>query len=873
MKKTVATIAAIVGLTCFLTLSVTILYSAVNAEGASPNEQADEGNAAEEMHCDEGLELVIRISGRNKGLVTCVKPATAKKLIARGVAQYPSEPTAATEPTVVESVPAETPLPDPDEKPTPERDDAGVGATPPPDPDAQPTPEQNEAVEAEVAAAPPQVIDFTTDVAVPDKAAHAVDLLGAWVNANAPESASFDYTGYDGKTHKANFITDILPLFTKENLWYSGAPACSSCHHADLENSFHEMDLTSYAGLMAGGDRLEEAPGVPLFGESKIGATDFDWAHSKLRGRLRNNRMPPGAPFDITEANRDGRTLMVTGTPVKTVDLLGAWLDASAPETKSFGDYEATFGRHIQLLFTTKNSWYLGSPRCSSCHHSDLESSFHEMDLTSYEGLLAGGDRLSEPPGVPLFGESAIGETDFDWDHSKLNGRLRNNRMPPGMPFDITEANRDGPLVLHGQPVEILIPTALGTRLTTGDCRIKAVHLLAAWVQGRAPNGEFTFEGHEGAACEGDFATDILPLFTEDNMWYAGSPACGSCHHDDLEESYHEMDLTSYEGLMAGGDRLSEPPGVPLFGQSKIGGSDFDWENSKLRGRLRNNRMPPGAHFDITEANRDGPPLVVKGASVNAVDLLAAWVDAGAPETIPFGDYDATFEEDIQPLFTEADVWYPDAPACGSCHHADLESSFHEMDLTSYAGLMAGGDRLEDPPGVPLFGESAIGERDFDWENSKLRGRLRDNRMPPGMPFDITEANRDGPFVQVGFVKGTERGSVAQELSVPLEPPDIEVVDKLVRTGGCQACHIIPGIEDAVGVVGPTWCEPAHDYQSGEKGIAFLYDSIVNPNNAIEEGYAANVMPQNFAEIYSEEKLDILVAFIATLDCQASVAQ
>ncbi len=43
--------------------------------------------------------------------------------------------------------------------------------------------------------------------------------------------------------------------------------------------------------------------------------------------------------------------------------------------------------------------------------------------------------------------------------------------------------------------------------------------------------------------------------------------------------------------------------------------------------------MPPGMPFDITEANRDGPPVTVNGQEVAAVDLIKAWVEAGAPET------------------------------------------------------------------------------------------------------------------------------------------------------------------------------------------------------------------------------------------------
>jgi hypothetical protein len=75
---------------------------------------------------------------------------------------------------------------------------------------------------------------------------------------------------------------------------------------------------------------------------------------------------------------------------------------------------------------------------------------FFQVDLGSYDGIMLGGDVLSEPPGVPILGESEIGATDYDWEHSKLREQLRNNRMSPGIEFDITEENRDGPLLLAG---------------------------------------------------------------------------------------------------------------------------------------------------------------------------------------------------------------------------------------------------------------------------------------------------------------------------------------------------------------------------------------------------------------------------------------
>ncbi|MBC8268190.1 MAG: hypothetical protein H8E36_05535 [Rhodospirillaceae bacterium] len=263
----------------------------------------------------------------------------------------------------------------------------------------------------------------------------AVDLIGAWVDSGAPKTG-FTYTDMSGNSTLGDFTTDILPLFTKEGIWGEGTASCTSCHFDNSEESYHEMDLSSYEGIMKGGDVLSQPPGVPLFGQSQIGAADYDWGHSKMRARLRNNRMPPGVEFDITEENRDGPT----GTEVGTIE---AWVAAGAKN-------DATFSSKILPLFTTDGAWGEGTASCTSCHFDNSEDSYHEMDLSSYEGIMKGGDVLSQPPGVPLFGQSKVGATDYDWGHSKMKERLRNNRMPPSIEFDITEENRDGPIVAHG---------------------------------------------------------------------------------------------------------------------------------------------------------------------------------------------------------------------------------------------------------------------------------------------------------------------------------------------------------------------------------------------------------------------------------------
>lgn len=272
-------------------------------------------------------------------------------------------------------------------------------------------------------------------------------------------------------------------------------------------------------------------------------------------------------------------------------------------------------------------------------------------------------------------------------------------------------------------------------------------------------------------ATEISFSQHILPLFTTPNIWYPGSEACTSCHFAISDESAHQMDLGSWEGVRTGADKLEEPPGVSILGESEPFKGDFDWENSELRHRLRDNRMPqmPGWYFLRDEANRNGPDLefvnghakVIKPHRYtswdnesnvpNTLGLIEAWINAGAPDTAQFAYFGVAtldFETDVLQFFADNDAWFPGAQACGGCHFANSENSAHEMNLTTYDGIRKGADVLEEPPGVSILGESAPFAGDFNWEESELRHRLRNNRMPPpAWPFLLDESNRDGPLV------------------------------------------------------------------------------------------------------------------------------
>ncbi len=289
---------------------------------------------------------------------------------------------------------------------------------------------------------------------------------------------------------------------------------------------------------------------------------------------------------------------------------------------------------------------------------------------------------------------------------------------------------------------EALTALAPGGKEVEG-CKVRAVNLIGAWVDAGAPDGEFEFQSEDGQTCVGNFQDDILPAFTTDDYWYKGSQKCTACHTATSEESVREMGLATYEGIIKGADCVTgDCVKIVIPG---------DWQNSPLRARLRNNRMPPGMPFDITEANRDGPVVEAGGGDVHAVDLIGAWVDAGAPDgEFEFEDVDGkvrkgSFAKDILPAFTKDNYWYEGSQKCTTCHTATSEESVHEMGLGTYEGIMTGGDCVTgDCVKIVIPG---------DWQNSPLRARLRNNRMPPGMPFDITEANRDGPTVEAGRPK------------------------------------------------------------------------------------------------------------------------
>jgi hypothetical protein len=117
-----------------------------------------------------------------------------------------------------------------------------------------------------------------------------------------------------------------------------------------------------------------------------------------------------------------------------------------------------------------------------------------------------------------------------------------------------------------------------------------------------------------------------------------------------------------------------------------------------------------------------------------------------------------------------------------------------------------------------------------------------------------------------------------EEGDAPVFVTGAEPIDVMINTLGCPLCHTIPGIEGAVGELGPKLHEKINapnrikdpNYKGKAKtGRDYVRESILNPNayivfnEAEGEPFPEGVMPADFANKISVSGLDKLVDFIS----------
>jgi mono/diheme cytochrome c family protein len=96
-------------------------------------------------------------------------------------------------------------------------------------------------------------------------------------------------------------------------------------------------------------------------------------------------------------------------------------------------------------------------------------------------------------------------------------------------------------------------------------------------------------------------------------------------------------------------------------------------------------------------------------------------------------------------------------------------------------------------------------------------------------------------------------GSVAEQ-TVP--EGEAEAGKAVFADAGCGSCHAFAAAETS-GTVGPDLDEALKG-----KDELFIYNSIVNPDAQVAEGFQPGIMPKTYGEQLDDKQLGDLVAFL-----------
>lgn len=109
--------------------------------------------------------------------------------------------------------------------------------------------------------------------------------------------------------------------------------------------------------------------------------------------------------------------------------------------------------------------------------------------------------------------------------------------------------------------------------------------------------------------------------------------------------------------------------------------------------------------------------------------------------------------------------------------------------------------------------------------------------------------------------------------SAAAAPVDIEAVTAIVTKGTCNACHTIPGIAGAVGIVGPNLGNIGAEAGTRIPGYTaeqYLHESLVDPNAFVAPkcpfgSCTPGSMPNTLAQTLTPEELQTMINYLLTL--------
>jgi len=82
----------------------------------------------------------------------------------------------------------------------------------------------------------------------------------------------------------------------------------------------------------------------------------------------------------------------------------------------------------------------------------------------------------------------------------------------------------------------------------------------------------------------------------------------------------------------------------------------------------------------------------------------------------------------------------------------------------------------------------------------------------------------------------------------------------------CETCHFVDQETRKIGPGLINISERAETRVDGQSAEDYIHNSITNPNDYVVEDYTENLMPQTYSDIFINEELDALVAYLMSLE-------
>lgn len=81
----------------------------------------------------------------------------------------------------------------------------------------------------------------------------------------------------------------------------------------------------------------------------------------------------------------------------------------------------------------------------------------------------------------------------------------------------------------------------------------------------------------------------------------------------------------------------------------------------------------------------------------------------------------------------------------------------------------------------------------------------------------------------------------------------------------CNTCHLVDSESQLIGPGLLNVATRAETRVDGQSTVEYIHNSIVHPSDYVVEGYPDMLMPQVYGEIFTEEEINDLVAYLFTL--------